>query len=266
MAENTCLNALMLGDVCGQPGMRALFVSLGNLVKECKADIVVVNGENAADGFGLSVDQMNQLFTLGVDVITSGNHIWQQEDLRPYLDSEARLLRPANYPDGVPGHGMAVVITKKGDVVVLNLQGRQQMPVIDSPFKVADSLVRKAKQKSQVILVDFHAEQTDEKESLAFYLDGKVSAVIGTHTHVQTADEKILPQGTAYLTDMGMCGPRNSVIGSDPSVAIEKQLTQMPLKNPISDEPPMINGVLLSIDTGNGKTLSITRIVKNLTA
>jgi metallophosphoesterase (TIGR00282 family) len=264
MADKKPLNALMLGDVCGQPGLRALFVGLKDLVKETKADIVVVNGENAADGFGLSVSQMEQLFSLGVDVITSGNHIWQQDDLRPRLDSETRLLRPANYPSGAPGHGSVVVDTKLSPVCVLNLQGRVEMPEIDSPFAVGLDLVKRSRKQTPVVLVDFHAEATDEKEALASYLDGMVSVVVGTHTHVQTADEKILPKGTAYITDIGMCGPRDSVIGSDPQVAVQKQLSQMPLRNPIADHSPMINGVLVSIDVESGKALSITRIRKDM--
>lgn len=260
MAEKKSLNALMLGDVCGQPGLRALFLSLGDLKKETKADVVVVNGENAADGFGLSVAQMNQLFSLGVDVITSGNHIWQQEDLRPILDSENRLLRPANYPDGAPGHGFCVVSTPKGPVAVVNLQGRIEMPQTDDPFRTGMRLVQTLRRQTPVILVDFHAEATDEKEALGFYLDGKASAVVGTHTHVPTDDAKILPHGTAYQTDLGFTGPKESVIGSEPEVAIQKQLSQMPLKNPIKDGEAEIDGVLISIDCATGKALSITKV------
>ena len=260
MAEKKSLNALMLGDVCGQPGLRALFVSLGALKKETKADVVVVNGENAADGFGLSAGQLNQLFALGVDVITSGNHIWQQEDLRPVLDSENRLLRPANYPDGAPGHGMCVVSTPCGPVAVINLQGRIEMPQTDDPFRVGLKLAQQARRQTPVVLVDFHAEATDEKEALGFYLDGKVSVVVGTHTHVATADAKILPHGTAYQTDLGFTGPKDSVIGSVPEIAIQKQLSQMPLRNPIKDGDAEINGVLVTIDVATGQALSIRRI------
>ncbi len=250
MAEKRSLNALMLGDVCGQPGLRALFVSLGILKRDLKADIVVVNGENAADGFGLSVPQMNQLFTLGADVITSGNHIWQQEDLRPFLDSEKRLLRPANYPDGVAGHGMCVVSTSLCPVAVINLQGRIEMPVTDDPFRVGLKLAELARRQTPVVLVDFHAEATDEKEALGFYLDGKVSAVVGTHTHV----------GTAYQTDIGFTGPKESVIGSVSEISIQKQLSQMPLRTPIKDGDGEINGVLICVDPASGKAISIKRI------
>jgi metallophosphoesterase (TIGR00282 family) len=262
MADKHVIRALMLGDVCGQPGCRALFIGLQSLVKEMRADFVVVNGENAADGFGLSVTQMNQFFSLGVDVITSGNHIWQQEDILPYLDSENRLLRPANYPPGVKGHGMGVFSIRQGQIAVINLQGRQELPAIDDPFRVGLDLVTKAKKQASVVLVDFHAEATDEKEALGFYLAGKASAVVGTHTHVQTDDAKILSGGTAYVTDLGFCGPQDSVIGSDPKIAVDKQLSQMPLKNAIADHSPVIQGVCLSIDGESGKTLSIERIQK----
>lgn len=254
------VNVLILGDVCGQPGLRALFVSLGTLKKETHADFTIINGENAADGFGLSVPQMNELFTLGADVITSGNHIWQQEDLRPVLDSEPRLLRPANYPSGVPGHGMTIRPVGQYKIAVINLQGRNQMPRTDDPFAVGKAIVQKARKETPMIIVDFHAEETAEKEALGFYLDGKVSVVAGTHTHVATLDAKILPGGTAYQTDIGFCGPKGSVIGSDPEVAIRKQLTQMPLRNPILDAPAEINGILASLDPQTGKALSVTRI------
>lgn len=262
MADRTVLNALMLGDVCGQPGLRALFLSLGALKKETKADVVVVNGENAADGFGLTIAQMNQLFQLGADVITSGNHIWQQEELRPALDSEPRLLRPGNYPEGAPGHGLYVGQGPKGPFAVINLQGRLEMPDTDDPFRVGARLAAQARRETPVILVDFHAEQTEEKEALGFHLDGKVSAVVGTHTHVPTLDAKILPQGTAYQTDLGFTGPKGSVIGSDPEISIRKQLTQMPLRNPVKDADAEINGVLIAIDTQTGKALSIERVAR----
>ncbi len=188
---------MLLGDVSGQPGSRALFLGLNTIVKETRADVVIANGENAANGFGLSVSLMNQFFNLGIHAITSGNHIWQQDELRPFLDSEKRLLRPANYPPQVPGHGSVVLQIREHKVAVLNLQGRQSMSPIDCPFRVGDEHVDRLSKQTKIIIVDFHAENTTEKEALGFYLDGKVSCVVGTHTHVQTADEKILPSGTA---------------------------------------------------------------------
>ncbi len=253
---------LLLGDVCGQPGSRALFLGLHTLVKDYRADMVVVNGENAAGGFGLNTELMNQFFSLGVTVITSGNHIWQQDDLRPMLDSEKRLLRPANYPPAAPGHGSVVVEVKGHKVGVLNLQGRQSLPTIDCPFRVGAEQVAKLRKQTPVILVDFHAESPEEKEALALHFDGKVSAVVGTHTHVQTADEKILPQKTAYITDLGLCGPGESVIGSKSEISIERQLTQMPLRSEIADTAPLLQGVCLTVDVKNGHALSIERFTR----
>jgi len=262
VADSKSMVVLLLGDVCGQPGSRALFLGLHTLIKDFRADMVVVNGENAAGGFGLNVALMNQFFSLGVNVITSGNHIWQQEDLRPLLDSEKRLLRPANYPPQAPGHGSVVVEVKSQKVGVLNLQGRQSMPTIDCPFRVGAEHVAKLRKQTPLILVDFHAESPEEKEALALYLDGKVSAVVGTHTHVQTADEKILPQKTAYITDLGLCGPSESVIGSKPELSIERQLTQMPIRSEIADTAPVIQGVCLTLDVSNGQALNIERFTR----
>ena len=258
------ITALMLGDICGQPGMRALFVGLGQLIKETRADIVIVNGENAANGFGLNEEEKNQIFSLGVDVITSGNHIWQQEDLYFSLKNDHRLLRPLNYPNGTVGHGSTIIEKKGVKIGVINLQGRFSLPQTDDPFKAGEEEVRKLKNKTDVILVDMHAENHEEKKALAMYLDGKISVLVGTHTHVQTADEMILPKGTGYITDLGLTGPSDSVIGSDPEISIKKQLTQMPIKTKIHTTSPMINGVKTVIDSKSGKCISIERINKLL--
>jgi metallophosphoesterase (TIGR00282 family) len=247
---------LLLGDVYGAPGCRALFFGLPKLRKQYEPDIVAVNGENACDGFGLDSAMMFKFFEAGVDVITSGNHIWQQDDLIPYLDSEPRLLRPANYPSGNPGKGIAF----SNGCAVINLQGRYSMQPVDCPFRTGLAIAEKARKQTPLLFVDFHAENTAEKEALGFYLDGKVTAVVGTHTHVQTADEKILPNGTAYITDIGMCGPAESVIGSDPQSSILKQMTQMPYKPVVCENPASIQGVLIEADRESGKALSITRI------
>ncbi|AEV29938.1 metallophosphoesterase, MG_246/BB_0505 family [Sphaerochaeta pleomorpha str. Grapes] len=262
MSDSKTLAVLLLGDVCGQPGCRALFMGLGSLVKDFRADLVVVNGENAANGFGLSSRLMDQFFALGVHVITSGNHIWQQDDLLPYLDSEQRLLRPANYPPQAPGHGSTIVDCKGYKVGVLNLQGRQQLVSIDCPFRVGLDQVQKLRKQTPMILVDFHAENTEEKEALGLYLDGKVSAFVGTHTHVQTADEKILPLKTAYITDLGLCGPSESVIGSDPVGSIAKQISQMPLRSEIADHPPVLQGVFVTIEVDTGNAVSVERFTR----
>jgi len=260
MSKNRTITALMLGDVIGQPGCRALFIGLPQLIKRLRADIVVLNGENAADGFGLTEDLARQFFALGVHVITTGNHIWQQEEIRPFLEQDQRILRPANYPAQVPGRGSTIIEVSGNKIGVLNVQGRHQMMPIDCPFQVSRSLVEKMSKQTSIILVDFHAELPQEKEALGLYLDGKVSVVVGTHTHVQTADERILPKGTAYLTDLGMSGPLDGVIGSVPAIAIERQMTQIPLRNKILDGASYLQGVVCTIDGDSGKALSITRI------
>jgi len=249
---------LLLGDVYGDPGCRVLFMKLQSLRKKYRADFVVVNGENAFKGFGIIPSQADMLFGIGVDVITSGNHIWQQEETLPYLDSQSCILRPANYGNLVPGHGYVV----KDGVCVINLQGRMNMPPTDDPFRCALDILKKLDGKVRTILVDFHAENPDEKEAMGFFLDGKVTAVVGTHIHVQTMDEKILPNGTAYITDLGMCGPKDSVIGSDPELAIKRQLTQMPLKSQVLDAPAQIHGVCVKSDPVTGRALSIERITE----
>lgn len=254
----------MLGDVCGQPGMRALFMGLGQLIKETRADVVIVNGENAANGFGLNEEEKNQIFSLGVDVITSGNHIWQQEDLYNSLNNDHRLLRPLNYPSGTMGHGSTIIEKKGINIGVINAQGRISLPQTDAPFRSVDEEVRKLKNKTDIILVDMHAENHEEKKAMAMYLDGKISVLVGTHTHVQTADEMILPKGTGYITDLGLTGPSDSVIGSDPAISIKKQLTQMPIRTQIHNTAPVINGIKAKIDVKNGKCLSIERINKKL--
>ncbi|MGL1892384.1 MAG: TIGR00282 family metallophosphoesterase [Spirochaetaceae bacterium] len=251
----------MLGDIIGHPGMRALFSSLKRLKKDLKSDFVVINGENAADGFGLLPNQVAEIFNYGADVITSGNHIWQKEDLMPLLDSQDKLLRPSNYPNGVPGHGDCIVEYKGVKLAVLNLQGRVRMSVnCECPFKQGLKDVKRLKSKTKNIVIDFHAEDVTEKEALAEYFNGKVSAVVGTHTHVQTADERILSGGTAYISDLGMTGPTNGIIGSDPEAAIKRAFNSIPYKTHILDEDAVINGVLIVIDTKSGKATSIERV------
>lgn len=252
------ITALLLGDIVGQPGCRAVFIRLKSLIKKYHSDIVIANGENAADGFGITPEIMEQLFSSGVDVITSGNHIWQKKEIFSYFDTQERLLRPANYPKEAPGHGYCEVEVKGVKVAVINLQGRDRLSPIDCPFHVGKNILKKL--KSRIRIVDFHAEAPDEKEALAYYLDGSVSAVVGTHTHIQTADERILEKGTAFITDIGMTGPVNTVIGMDIPTAIKRALTQLPLKMEVPDEPAEIRGVLLRIDEETGKTLSIERV------
>ncbi|MBN2658405.1 MAG: TIGR00282 family metallophosphoesterase [Spirochaetales bacterium] len=260
------ISALVLGDVVGQPGCRALFFKLPGLIRKYKADVVIVNGENASDGFGIMPEDAEKFFSKGVDVITSGNHIWQKREIYQVMEREgAMVLRPANYPPGVPGRGAVTLNVKGESVTVLNLLGRVRMGMpVDCPFRYSSDYLKKHN-KSKIVIVDFHAEDVMEKESLAWYLDGKVSAVLGTHTHVQTADERILSGGTAYISDIGMSGPKDSVIGTRPEISIERSLTQLPLKVEVSDNESVIHGVHLLIDCESGKTVSIERIVQSET-
>lgn len=256
------INALLLGDVIGQPGCRAVFIGLKKLIKENKADVVMVNGENAADGFGITPENAQMIFASGADVITTGNHVWQKKEIYPILESRDELLRPANYPKKAPGHGSCIINVKGTKVAFLNLQGRVDMPNLDCPFTVASEEVRKLRKETKIIIIDFHAENVEEKEALALYLDGKVSSLTGTHTHIQTGDERIFEKGTAYMTDIGMTGPMSGVIGSNSDLAVKRQQTQMPLKMEIEDLPATLNGVILKIDINTGKTISIKRISK----
>lgn len=258
------ITVLMLGDVFGQPGCRALFAGLKSLKKEHHADLVVVNGENAADGFGITPEIAGQFFSLGADVITSGNHIWQKREILPFLDSEERILRPANYPPGVAGHGVHLLEVKGIPVAVMNLQGRVRMGDLDCPFRTAAEQIRKLKGKTGIILIDFHAEAVEEKEALAVYLDGQITSLTGTHTHVQTADERIYPGGTAYITDVGMTGPAESVIGAAIDMSLRRSASQMPLRMEVADSHSSIQGVKIEIDTESGKALSINRIRKDI--
>ncbi len=254
------LRALVLGDIFGQPGCRALYVGLKALVKKYDADLVVVNGENAADGYGITPEIVSQLLAGGVNVITTGNHVWQKREILPILNTNDRILRPANYPHCKFGKGHTSLEIRGRKVAVVNLQGRLHMSDIDCPFTVGRELVRKLRDGARIIIVDFHAEAPEEKEALAFYLDGLVSLVVGTHTHVQTADERILAGGTAYITDIGMSGPSGSVIGVDCETAVRRSMSQMPLKMAPADNPAVIHGVFVEIDAESGKALSITRV------
>ncbi|MCL2295195.1 MAG: TIGR00282 family metallophosphoesterase [Spirochaetes bacterium] len=260
---------LLLGDVYGQAGCRALFFNLKSLIKKKKADLVIINGENAADGLGINSKTMEQLMQSGGDVITTGNHVWQKPEGVQLLKETPHLLRPANYPDfpeSAPGSGVFIIEKSGVKAAVINLEGRESMSNLDCPFRSVTEIIKKIKKDKSVniIIIDFHAESAMEKEALALFLDGQVSLLVGTHTHVQTADEKILPKGTGYITDVGMTGPEDSVIGSEKNTALEKFLTQMPLKMEIAETPLMINGVFAEIDTETGKTISIERIYERV--
>ncbi len=254
------IRAMALGDVVGQPGCRALFFQLASLRKEWKPDIVLVNGENAAGGFGITPEIVTQFYQAGVDVITTGNHVWQKREIDPVLERDARLLRPANYPSGVVGRGWTVQEIKGRRWGIMNLMGRDRMPPLDCPFRCAREILQKHGDQADLWVVDFHAEEVLEKEALGLYLDGQVSLVFGTHTHVQTADERVLPGGTGYITDLGMTGPIRSVIGSQPEISVRRSRTQLPLRMEVEDGEAMINGVAVDFDSETGKALEIHRI------
>ena len=225
---------------------------------------MIANGENATEGQGITPEAAEGLFKSGVDVITSGNHIWQRKEIIPMLERDNRILRPENYPSGVPGGGLSLITKKQVPIAVINLQGRVNMYSIRCPFKVGEGLVRQLGKKTKIIVVDFHAELPEEKEALALHLDGKISALVGTHTHVQTADEKILPGGTAYITDVGMSGPVDGVIGMKRDISIKRSLMQIPYKMEVEESAAVVMGVLLTVAVGSGKALSIERIRREL--
>lgn len=255
------MKLLFVGDIVGRPGRYALTHALGRLVDRHCVDLVVVNGENAAAGFGLTAEVAREIFAAGVDVITSGNHIWDKKEIFGYFEKEPRLLRPGNYPPGLPGKGSGIFRTAAGiPIGVINLEGRAFMNNLDCPFRTADILLDEISQQTKIIFVDFHAETTSEKISLGYYLDGRISAIIGTHTHVQTADERILPGGTAYLTDVGMTGSRDSCIGIRKEEAIERFLTQLPIRFEVAKKDPWLCAALVTIDEENGRAEAIERI------
>ncbi len=247
----------MIGDIVGRPGRRAVHILLSKLRQEYGLDLVVANGENAAGGFGITPETARELLDAGVDVITSGNHLWDQREILPYLDGEMPLLRPLNYPAGVPGRGY--IVLKRA--MVVNAIGRVFMAPLDCPFRAIDRLLGEmGQERPRVVLVDFHAEATSEKQALAWYLDGRVSAVLGTHTHVPTADPRILPKGTAAITDVGMVGPVNSIIGTDPRDALHRFLVQTPNRLTVPGGPVSFNSVMVEVDEVSGLAKSIQRI------
>jgi 2',3'-cyclic-nucleotide 2'-phosphodiesterase len=255
------MKVLFIGDIFGEPGRRALAKAVPRLVAQRQIDIIIGNGENAAGGFGITPELAEELFDLGLAVITTGNHAWDKKEILDYFPREPRLLRPANYPDGVPGHGSIVVESAGGERLgVLQLMGRAYMPTLDCPFQVAKKELATLKKRTAAVIVDMHAEATSEKMAMGHYLDGEVAGVVGTHTHVQTADDQILPKGTAYLTDIGMTGPLHSVIGVKKELAIEKFLTGMPRRFEVASGPSVFCAVLIELDARLGKALSIERV------
>lgn len=254
------MRILMVGDVVGKPGRQLTLELTPRLKKEYNADFVIVNGENAAAGRGITPENCEAMFQAGIDVITLGNHAWGRREVYSYLDREARLLRPANYPPGVPGQGVGVYTCSVGQIAVVSLQGRTFMEPVDDPFRAIDAILEGLKEKTRVVFIDFHAEATSEKQAFGWHVDGRVSAVVGTHTHVQTADERILPGGAAYLTDVGMTGPIDSVIGMRREIVVPRFLNLLPAHFEVADGPAQLCAVLVDIDAATGRATRIRRI------
>ena len=255
------LRLLFLGDIVGKPGRELIRKGLSSLRQHYEVDLVIANAENAAAGRGLTRELGDQLLDWGVDVMTSGNHIWAQREAIDYIGAEARLLRPANFPRGVPGQGNYLARTADGRPVgVINVMGRVFMQELDNPFERVLGEIEALRSRTRVIFVDFHAEATSEKIAMGWHLDGKVTAVVGTHTHVQTADEQILPGGTAYLTDVGMTGPHDGVIGVEKNPVIDKFLRGMPVRMETASGNPRLNGILIAADDATGRAISVQRL------
>jgi metallophosphoesterase (TIGR00282 family) len=255
------LTVLFLGDIVGQPGRAAVIARLPELKTEHALDFVIVNGENAAGGRGITGKITIDLLRAGVSVITTGDHIWDQKEILSFIDTEPRLLRPLNYPAGAPGNGSIILETPKGKIGVINVQGRTFMqPILDNPFRAVEVAVAKMRNETPNIIVDAHAETTSEKIALGRFLDGKVSAVIGTHTHVHTADEQIFPGGTAFLCDAGMCGPVNSILGRAAEPIVNRFMSSLPSSFPVAGGEVRLHGAVVKIDETTGRALSITRV------
>jgi len=255
------LTVLFLGDIVGEPGRNAVIGRLPELKARHALDFIIVNGENAAGGRGITGKITIDLLRAGVSVVTTGDHIWDQKDIMAFLDLEPRLLRPLNYPDGAPGSGSIVLETPKGRIGVINVQARTFMqPILENPFLALETAVKKMREETSNIVVDVHGETTSEKIALGRFLDGKVSAVIGTHTHVQTADEQIFPGGTAFMCDAGMCGPVNSILGRKIEPIMNRFISNLPASFPVAGGEVRLRGALIEIDESTGRASRITRI------
>lgn len=256
------MRILFIGDVVGKPGRGVVKRALRKMRTALDPDLVIANGENCAHGAGITPSSANELFRAGCDVITGGNHTWDRKEGLSCLESDPAVLRPANYPEESPGRGAGIYNTEsRGPAAVINLQGRVFMEPIDDPFRVADMALAEIDESVKVRIVDFHAEATSEKVAMGWYLDGRVTAVVGTHTHIATADERVLPEGTAYITDVGMSGPYDSVIGVEKDLILERFLTQRPVRFAVAEGDIRLSAVLIEADPGTGRALSIERVV-----
>ena len=251
---------LVIGDIVGRPGRQAIREFIPGLRQQYGLDLVIANAENTAGGFGLTVNTARELMSSGVDVLTSGNHIWAQKEIIPYLDGDMPILRPLNYPPGIPGRGYLII----GKTMVVNLIGRTFMSNYDCPFRAMDKLLAELEPKPPITIVDFHAEATSEKVALGRYLDGQVSAILGTHTHVGTIDAQLLPGGTAYVTDIGMTGPTDSIIGDDAEAVIQRFLTMMPHHLSVGKGKAVLNAIMVGVDEDSGRATSIERLCREM--
>lgn len=255
------MRILFIGDIFGKPGREAARRAIPALVEQREIDLVIANVENAAAGFGVTGDIAETILSYGVDVMTTGNHVWDKKEVLEYLPKQPKLLRPANYPTGVPGRGSYVARTRTGEPVgVINVMGRVFMTPLDDPFAVVLREIESIRAKARVIIVDFHAEATSEKVSMGWHLDGRVTAIVGTHTHVQTADDRLLPKGTAYITDVGMTGPHDSIIGVTVEAALGRFLNSMPVKFEPATGPARLNAVIVTADPATGKAIALERL------
>ncbi|MBI4632753.1 MAG: TIGR00282 family metallophosphoesterase [Deltaproteobacteria bacterium] len=255
------MKILFIGDIIGKPGRKAVREVIPRIISGRGIDLVIANCENAAAGFGVTREVVEELYQNNIDVLTSGNHLWDKKEVTEFIEDYETLLRPANYPHGVPGRGTVIVPVPSGNYVgVLNLAGRIFMQPLDCPFRTAEREIERIREKTPIIIVDIHAEATSEKRALGWFLDGRVSAVLGTHTHVQTADEDILPGGAAYITDVGMTGSFDSVIGIKKEIVLERFLTQMPNKFEVAKNDVRLQGVVVDVDEATGRSTGIERL------
>lgn len=258
------MKILFVGDIVGEPGRETIKKIIPEIVTESGAEFVIANAENAAGGKGITQKVVEEIFQSGVNVITLGNHAWARKEIEDIIN-DIKILRPANYPPGVPGQGWNIYqVCKEHKIAVMNLMGRVYMPILDCPFRTADIIIEKITPVTRNIIIDFHAEITSEKQAMGWYVDGKVSAIIGTHTHIQTNDERILPNGTAYITDCGMVGPQDGVIGMDREIILKKYLTGMPYKFTVAKGSIIFNACIIDIDTETGHARKIETLRKTV--
>ncbi|GAA0444969.1 TIGR00282 family metallophosphoesterase [Lentibacillus halophilus] len=258
------MKILFIGDVAGSPGRDMVQTYLQKLQDKHRSDLTIINGENAASGKGITQKIYKQMLQWGAHVITMGNHTWDKKEIFEFIDDAKNMVRPANFPEGTPGKGITFMNINGTEAAVINVQGRTFLPAIDDPFRKMDELIEIAKKRTNIIFVDFHAEATSEKQAMGWYLDGKVSAVAGTHTHTQTADERVLPKGTAYITDVGMTGPYDAILGMEKDAVIKKFLTGLPVRFEIDKSGrTQLNGMIVTVDESSGLATSIERIMIN---